>query len=272
MPPNDDSPVQSDAGVTAAAPPDVAPSSACTTEEPVRWYVVPVRASARARGSASSASIVSSPWMVDSAPLLRFTRPSASTPSNVTPVAGSYVRAPDRLAPKNHPAARPASSRSPVRPVSRAAASSDCTRASAPYAICARSTGVGSSPLSGPSVVSSHGVKPAVSDTAARVAERRTSPTRVAPAAADSPAGICAPHACQSARLRPHGSTAPNGQCVASPPCSAATPSARRSIAVRARAEPPARTYADNPSSASALASPPSAINQRGTCLPSTTW
>ena len=51
----------------------------------------------------------SRPWIVDSAPELWLTVPSAATPSKVTPVAGSYAGCPDALAPKNHAATIPAS-------------------------------------------------------------------------------------------------------------------------------------------------------------------
>ena len=54
--------------------------------------------------------------MVDSAPELGLTVPSAATPSLVTPVAGSYTGTPAGFAPKNQPAAMPARSRMPGRP------------------------------------------------------------------------------------------------------------------------------------------------------------
>ena len=43
----------------------------------------------RTDGCASSASMVSRPWIVDSAPEFRLTVPSSAIPSIVTPVAGS---------------------------------------------------------------------------------------------------------------------------------------------------------------------------------------
>ena len=56
---------------------------------PTRSRMLAVRAIAATSGWASSASIVSSPWMVDSAPELWLTLPSALMPSIVRPVAGS---------------------------------------------------------------------------------------------------------------------------------------------------------------------------------------
>ena len=83
-------PVQADGGVTVLTGPVVVPLSASTTVSPavavVRVRAVAARAMA---GCASSASMLSSVWMTDSAPQLRFTVPSPAMPSTHTPVAGS---------------------------------------------------------------------------------------------------------------------------------------------------------------------------------------
>ena len=76
--------------------------------------------------------MVSNPWIADSAPLLRLMRPSASSPSKVTPVAGEYIACPARFAPKNHDACRAASVPATCVPVVSATAISDCTRESTP--------------------------------------------------------------------------------------------------------------------------------------------
>ena len=89
-------------------------------------------ARAASSGRASRAIIVSSAWIVLSAPLLRLILPSGCRPSKVMPVAGSYIGSPARLAPKNHAACIPASASKPREPVASATASSDCTRESAP--------------------------------------------------------------------------------------------------------------------------------------------
>ena len=73
--------------------------------------------------------MVSRPWIVDSAPELRFTVPSAATPSKVTPVAGSYAGWPGGVR------AEEPRGRDPGKPVDRPAAwpaISDCTRESTP--------------------------------------------------------------------------------------------------------------------------------------------
>ena len=70
--------------------------------------------------------------MVDSAPALWLTLPSACTPSTGRPVAGSYAGWPEALAPKYQAATMPASRRMPAEPVTSAVASSDCSRESTP--------------------------------------------------------------------------------------------------------------------------------------------
>jgi hypothetical protein len=165
------------------------------------------------------------------------------------------------LAPKYHPAAIPARSRAPT-------ATSDCTRESTPYAICVRSTGAGSQPLSAPPVVSRYGVNVAAS----RSAGSRRSGLRSTVAARASAAGICAPQPCHIDRDTAHGRIAPYGQFAADGlGAMAAMPSASLPRAVRAFPPPPAVTYADRPSTASALASAPSTISHAGTRAPSTT-
>ena len=57
------------------------PTTLCTWDD---WVAI-----WRTEGCASSASIVSRPWIVDSAPEFRLTVPSSAIPSIVTPVAGS---------------------------------------------------------------------------------------------------------------------------------------------------------------------------------------
>src|SRR4051794_1978593 len=84
-----DSPVHADAGCTIVASPESAPLSASTRSVPTYRWTDAVSAIRRATGWASRASIVSSPWMVDSAPEFWLTVPSRATPSKVTPVAGS---------------------------------------------------------------------------------------------------------------------------------------------------------------------------------------
>ena len=112
---HDDSPVHADSGVTTVPVVSVA-ASASTTRSPSRLTTeVSAVACVRTAGWASSASIVSSPWIVLSAPLFGLIRPSASSPSNVTPVFGSYIAFPDRFAPKNHAASSAARSRAARR-------------------------------------------------------------------------------------------------------------------------------------------------------------
>ena len=84
------SPVHKSLGATAVAPAPSVPSSAWT-------YCVPTmpctsedrEAMRRTEGWASRASMVSRPWIVDSAPEFRLTVPSSAMPSIVTPFAGS---------------------------------------------------------------------------------------------------------------------------------------------------------------------------------------
>ena len=78
-----DSPVHADGGVTTSALPLVVAVSASTTCTP-SWAtrVVADCAAAATSGRASSASIESRPWMVDSAPEFWLTTPSALRPSN----------------------------------------------------------------------------------------------------------------------------------------------------------------------------------------------
>jgi hypothetical protein len=88
---------------------------------------------AETSGAPSRAIIDSRPWIVLSAPLLRFTVPSACTPSNVTPVAGSYTGVPERFVPKYQLAATAAIRFRPGAPApAPATASADCSRESAP--------------------------------------------------------------------------------------------------------------------------------------------
>ncbi len=89
MPANWDSPVHSESGATAVAPPPRVASSACTVRVPTSSRSRAVWAMRATRGWASRASMVSRAWIVDSAPELRFTVPSAAMPSTVVPVAGS---------------------------------------------------------------------------------------------------------------------------------------------------------------------------------------
>ena len=89
VPPYSDSPVHSDSGVTASASPVRAASSTWTVLVPTRWRISATCAAAATAGCASSASIDSSPWIVDSAPPLRFGVPLPEMPSTVRPVAGS---------------------------------------------------------------------------------------------------------------------------------------------------------------------------------------
>ena len=155
----------------------------------------------------------------------------------------------------------------PSDPVASATASSDCTRESAPYAICTRSTGLGFQPLSGPPAVSSVGVKVAASATAGRTSDRSRRTTD----ASASAAGICEPHACQIAGDSTHGSTALYGHSRTPPSAIAAMPLASWRSAVADLPSGPASTRAASPSAASAEASAPFAMSQAGTRLPSDT-
>jgi hypothetical protein len=74
----------------------------------------------------------SSPWMVDSAPELRLTVRSGLIPSNVRPLAGSYIATPAGLLPKYQAAAMPARSRKAGRPAACAVRRRFCRVASAP--------------------------------------------------------------------------------------------------------------------------------------------
>src|SRR3569833_542232 len=206
--------------------------------------------------------------MVDSAPELRLTTPSARTPSNVTPVAGTYIGAPAGFWPKNQPAATPARRRRPSERDAEATASNPSTRASAPYAIWLPAAGAGSQPLSGPVAVSRCGGNTAAAATAGP--SRRGRPSAVAARA--SAEVICVPQACQSERDTAHGRIAPYGQWRASPAPLAAMPVASRSSAVRAGGGPPAVTYALRPRTASDVASAPSTISHAGTFTPCTVW
>ena len=120
-------------------------------------------------GWASSASMVSSPWMALSAPLLWLI--VAVGLQAVEGDAGGRVV---------HRLARPVGAEEPARPAWRPAASSPgrsvasamvsrfCTRESTPYAIWVRSIGVGSQPLSGPPAAIRVGSKLTASATAGR--------------------------------------------------------------------------------------------------------
>src|ERR671917_1965500 len=159
--------------------------------------------------------------MVDSAPELRLIRPSVSTPSNVTPVEGSYTASPDGFAPKNQPPANPASTRSPGPPPAWYAASTPASRPCAPYAICA-SAGAGAHALFGPPVHRTKGVNVPASASATRTQSRRR---RTAPARAKA-SGAAPPHACQKPSEPVHGRIAPNGHARVESAPIAATPSA----------------------------------------------
>ena len=181
-------------------------------------------------------------------------RPSASTPSTVRPVAGSYAGCPDALAPKNQAATTPASLRRPGasgRPRRSRAATGPASRRRRRSA--SRRPGSGSRPLSGPPDGEQPGSK------RRRVAHRRrraSSGRRASPSARASAAGICEPQACQiGARQRPGQDARRTASCRASPP--PARPRPRRAArAPSARpAGPPASTYAARPSTASAVAS-----------------
>src|SRR3954451_21337803 len=201
--------------------------------------------------------------MVDSAPELRLIVPSPARPSYVRPVDASYIGWPARFAPKYHAATNAATCFRPGRPT----ASRPWSRASTPYAICVRSIGVGSQPLSGPPAVIKSGVKPAVSPIAGPISWDTLS----AFDAAARPEGIWAPQACQSEIDSPQGMSARNGHSRVDPAAIRAMPAANWLSARRARGEPPARTYAARPSAASLVASAPLTISQAGSSRPSTT-
>src|SRR6188472_1549323 len=98
-----------------------------------------------------------------------------------------------------------ATSANPVDPEASATASSDCTRESAPYAICTRSAGVGNHPLSGPPAVRSVGVN----DDESSSAGSSSDPSPSTSDATASAAGICDPQACHIDRDFAHGRIAP---------------------------------------------------------------
>ena len=165
-------------------------------------------------GCASSASIVSSPWIVDSAPELWLTVPSRGDPVEGDAggrVVGRGVRGVGAEEPggaRRRRAGRPplaAGRRSATAPGSRRRRRSGCA-----------SIRVGSRPLSGPPEVSIHGSK--VNESRGR---------RAAPGdAVAEHVGGGRPARPASARTRrasrerdsAQGSTPPNGQCRASPP------------------------------------------------------
>ena len=183
-----------------------------------------VRASSATAGCWSSASIDSSPWIVDSAPELRLISPEPEMPSKVRPVAGSYIGSPAGLAPKYHAATIPA------RPVA-ASLVERVGLGGREQRLQPRVGAVGD--LRGvtagrqPAVVrAARGQQPRVEGE--RVADRRLGQRRVArarPRRRPARPGVCAPQACQIERDSAQGRTAPIGQCRASPPCSSAMPS-----------------------------------------------
>ena len=72
------------------------------------------------------------------------------------------------------------------------------------------------------------------------------------------------PSRATSSGTGPRAGSLPSASCRAVPPPSSAMPSLSCARVRRALAEPPASTYAASPSTASAVASPPSAISQAG--------
>ena len=183
------------------------------------------------------------------------------------PVAGSYIGSPARFAPKNHAACIAASASKPAEPVASATASSDCTRESAPYAICTRSVGLGNQPLSGPPAVSRVGVKTAASAIAgaarARVAEHDR-------CLGERGGHLRAPRVPHAARLRPGQDRAVRPR-VDRPRRHRGDPLGELAHARHARRRRPAppRPGRPGPSTASAEASAPSTISHAGTRMPS---
>ena len=179
--------------------------------------------SASTAGSPSSAIIVSSPWIVDSAPEFWLTLPSGGDTVEGDAGGGVVRRSLGRRSRRRTTRPRSPASRSAWR--HRRCASRFCTRESTPYAIWVASARAGSRPLSGPPEVSIHGSK--VND----VALGDPSPR---PVTGDVGRPRAARRSSASPRRASSDGTAPTGahrrtaSARASPPASSAMPSLSR--------------------------------------------